>query len=183
MLSIHIQPHECFVCYHNYCNKINSSESYSPLMIAAWVSEVWLTLSILGSCLLPRKVIFGPIPIMDPYLITKYGKTQGQLTPRPSILQVHQFLFFIIIRSARNQSVWGGVWLWGKRVYSCVDVRVLVYYVHVSMSSVHIATCNCRCVASQIYSLLNHNYITILNSIAIKSEKFKQLSYKPIALL
>lgn len=137
MLSIHVQPHECIVCYHNYCNKINSSESYSPLMIAAWVSEVWLTLSILGSCLLPRKVIFGPIPIMDPYLITKYGKMQGQLTPKPSILQVHQFLFFIIIRSTRNQSVWGEVWLWGKRVYSCVDVRVLVYYVHVSMSSVH----------------------------------------------
>ena len=137
MLSIHVQPHECIVYYHNYCNKINSSESYSPLMIAAWVSEVWLTLFILGSCLLPKKVIFGPIPIMDPYLITKYGKTQGQLTPRPSILQVHQFLFFVIIRSARNQSVWGGVWLWGKRVYSCMDVRVLVYYVHVSMSSVH----------------------------------------------
>lgn len=125
----------CTVCYHNYCNKINSSESYSPLMIAAWVSEVWLTLSILGSCLLPRKVIFGPIQKTDPYLITKYCKTQGQLTPRPSILQVHQFLFFVIIMSARNQSVWGGVWLWGKRVYSCVDVCVLVYYVHVS--SVH----------------------------------------------
>lgn len=125
-VRIHVQPHECIVCYHNYCNKINSSESYSPLMIAAWVNEVWLTLSILGSCLLPRKVIFGPIQKTDPYLITKYCKTQGQLTPRPSILQVHQFLFFIIIRSARNQSVWGGVWLWGKRVCSCVDVRVSV---------------------------------------------------------